>query len=183
MKTAGKAQGLVLPRRQTGAMLAAFGPLLGRGLRLYCLDAGNAFNPLPLATWLRARQQDVRPVFEHQVFVSRAFTCYQLAGAAQTLLDPLAQAAGPRVAVLLGLEEMFLDEDIRLKERRYLFERILRQTERLTAEGLPLLVTCGQGGKNIWMPQIARRVNILPDIHTILPHIRKITDGTHLAHL
>ena len=81
-----------------GGMLAALGPLLAGGLTLYCLDGGNLFDCLPLAAWLRSRRADVQQIFSERIFLSRAFTCHQLAGAVDELLRPLATEARRRPA-------------------------------------------------------------------------------------
>ena len=82
-----------MPWREAGEILVAFGSLLLGGLTLYLLDGGNVFNCLPLAAWLRRRRADVREVFSERIFLSRAFTCHQFAGAMDELLRPLAFSA------------------------------------------------------------------------------------------
>ena len=188
MATGGGFLALSATRREAGEILAAFGPLLLGGLTLYCLDGGNVFDCLPLADWLRrasarAPAADVREIFSERIFLSRAFTCHQLAGAVDELLRPLAgdrpvaALRRPVVALILGVEEMFLDEDIRLAERRYLFGRILARTAELTRQGLPVLITCGQSGPNPFARRLAGHARMLPHIHKALPVLSRQMRG------
>lgn len=173
---------LTVPRRARGPMLAAFGPLLLNGLTLYCVDGGNTFDCTALIDWLRSRRADVRGVLSERIFLSRAFTCHQLAAAVDELLGPLADAGtgGPRAALILGVETMFLDEDIRLAERRYLFGRILTRSGELTRRGLPILITCGQAAPDPWARRLAAGARLLPDLRPALPVLGSVSDGTHL---
>ena len=68
----------------TGRLLAAMLPQLARGRRVYCLDGGNLFDPWRLTELARAHGLDPEALLE-RVFVSRAYTCYQLLEAAQTI--------------------------------------------------------------------------------------------------
>ena len=176
---------LSIPRRGTGDMLAAFGPLLQDGLTLYCLDGGNVFDCVPLTGWLRREGADVQTVFRERIFLSRAFTCHQLAGAVDELLFPLLTEIEyrPVAALILGVEEMFLDEDIRLEERRYLFERILTRTRKLADRGLPVLITCGRDGPNPWTLRLANEARMLPHVRKALPVMGRLCDGAHMAHV
>jgi len=75
----------------------------------------------------------------------------------------------PFAALILGVEEMFLDQDIRLAERRYLFGRILARTAELSRTGLPVLITCGQSGPNPWAHRLAATARMLPHVQLALP--------------
>ena len=176
---------VAVPRRKTGDVLAAFGPLLVEGLTLYCLDGGNVFDAHPLVAWLRRRRADVRQVLDERIFLSRAFTCHQLAGAVDELLSPLLSELDrrPVAALILGVEEMFLDEDIRPAERRYLFGRILDRATKLSRHGLPVLITCDRSCPNPWDRRLAGAARMLPHVQQALPVVRRLTDGTHLAHV
>ena len=90
---------LGLPGRQTGRLLADCMPLLCQGRDIYCLDGGSIFDPGRLAGLARTVGLEPGPVLD-RVFVSRAYTCHQLAAAADTLLAPLAE---------LNRDEILLD--------------------------------------------------------------------------
>ena len=102
--------------------------------------------------------------------------------------------------LILGVEEMFLDEDIRLAERRYLFGRILAGASALSRRGLPVLLTCGQSGPSPWGRRLADSARMLPHVQKVLPALsakrigsispigpiggrRELPHGPHMAHV
>jgi hypothetical protein len=101
-----------------------------------------------------------------RVSVSRAYTCHQLLGAAEALLGPLAGAAaeGDVLAAILGVDRLFIDEDLPLWERRYLFDAILTRAETLRRQGLPILITYGGEASSPWARAIAGRARMLPEL-------------------
>jgi hypothetical protein len=166
---------LALPPSQAGRLLAALLPGLAEGRRCYCLDGGNCFNPYELAAQARRQGLAPTPLLE-RLFVSRAYTCHQLLEAATTMLAPLAARPEPPLAMILGLDRLFLDDDIGLEERRRIFSRLLARVGELIGRGLPLLLTvmnaeCGMRNaecKNFYEPfQIRTTENLLPQ----LPHL------------
>ena len=157
-----RALAVTVPRRQAGELLTALGPWLLGGLRLYCLDGGNLFDCAGLAAWLRAQGADVPAVLAERLFISRAFTGHQLAGAVDELLAPLAEPGGPpRAALLLGVEALFLDEDIRLAERRYLYGRVVARSVALARRGLPVLLTCAPETPEPWRGGLERQARVV----------------------
>lgn len=161
---------LVLPDHQTGRVISAFAPFLLRGRRLYCLDGGNVFNPYRLAVWARREGLDPQLLLE-RVFISRAYTCHQLLGAAETMLAPLIDGPEPPLVAFLGVDRLFHDEDLPQWERRYLFERLLDCTDRLHARGLPILITVTDAEPNPWARRLSRVALILPDVGRALGRI------------
>lgn len=100
---------------------------------LQVVDAAFLFNPYALASHLAAAGSDPNQLLQ-RVHIARAFTCYQV----DTLLSQLPASGQP--LVVLGLLMTFLDEAVRLDERRRLLAACLR---RLRAyPGTVLVVEC-----------------------------------------
>ncbi|GMV65877.1 MAG: hypothetical protein AMXMBFR75_16740 [Candidatus Hinthialibacteria bacterium] len=131
---------LPLKRQQEGGLLASFFPFLEQGGEVYCLDAGNRFNPYPLALRCRALGRPPEPCLE-KVFVSRAATCHQMVAVVEEMLLPLARNPGQKVVMVLGIETLFVDEDLPLFERRYLFRRALSGIHEIRSAGIGCVVT------------------------------------------
>lgn len=127
-------------RNQEGALLAALFPYLVGGGRVYCVDAGNRFDPYPLALTVRAAGQRPESVLE-QVFLTRAATCHQLVAAIEEMLAPLAESPEGCAVLVQGVETLFVDEDLPLFERKYLFGRVLEGVLRVHRAGMTCLVT------------------------------------------
>jgi hypothetical protein len=85
---------VVLHRHQEGVLLAALMPFLEKEGRIYCLDAGNRFDPYPLALAARARQLPPE-LFLERVLISRAATCHQMTAVIEEMLIPLARDLSP----------------------------------------------------------------------------------------
>lgn len=175
---------LPLPIYQTGRLFASLLPLAAAGRNIYCIDGGNGFDPYRLATLARAEGLDPADVLG-RVFVSRAYTCHQLASAVETMLEPLAAEPAPPVVGLLGLDRLFLDDDISLYERRYIFERIMTHAERHHDAGLPLFITYLGDAASPWARRLARTALMLPDARRAVADFReRLTHhGTHAADL
>lgn len=160
---------LSIPERQTGRVISALAGLVrqtpdGPARPLYCLDGGNAFNPYRLTTWMRRRGYAPTPWLDN-IFVSRAYTCHQLVSSAETLLAPLlAKPEAMPLVALLGIDHLFLDEDLAMWERRFLFGRLMNLVAQYAAEGLPMLITYGTERPNPWARQIARVACVLPGL-------------------
>jgi len=157
---------------QTGRLLAAFFPLLERGGSVYCLDGANSFDPYRLTRLARKQGRPPEPLLE-RLFVSRAYTCHQLVGAVETMLPPLAAAAPPPPVLILGVDRLFLDEDLALNERQYLYERILRRAAALRRRGLPLLITFGGEPASPWARLLERRTRRAADFNQTLARIEE----------
>lgn len=174
---------IATPQGRMSGLVASLGPALAEGATAYCLDGGNAFDPLRLAARLRAAGIPPGPILSERLFVSRAFTCHQLAAATIELLGPLARRNPPPLVLILGVDRLFLDEDIPRFERNHLFERILRETAALAAGGLPILMTCGMEPGNPWPARVRRHALFPGDAAEVVAALRRIADGPHPAHL
>ena len=198
---------LALGPGQTGRLVAALLPWLAQGRRCYCLDGGNTFDPYELSTEARAQGLDPAPLLE-RIFISRAYTCHQLLEAVATMLPPLAEHPTPPLVLILGLDRMFLTDELALEERRRVFERIVARAVRLVQRGLPLLATlaiadcglriadCEQGAFRNLLPSFKMLNDAAPhfgrwalegNLHSALrtPHsaLGGMTDGPHAADL
>lgn len=147
-------------QHEAARLIAGFGPFLLGGGRLYCLDGGNVFNPYRLAAWVRRRGVDPATALE-RVQVSRAYTCHQLLGAVEAMLPKLLEHEPPPPVLLLGVDRLFLDEDLALWERRWLFGRIIEEAERLGRRGLPMVVTLTSLEGTPWARWVTGKARIL----------------------
>jgi hypothetical protein len=131
---------LGLERNRQGYLLGAFLHVLEQGGEVYCLDAGNVFDPFPLA--LAARTQGIPPEqVLSRLWVSRAATCHQVVSVVEEMLLPLTTQPGRKTIAVLAADSLFLDEDIPLFERQYLFRRLLEGMAEIRQAGVACLLT------------------------------------------
>ncbi|MCE5230519.1 hypothetical protein LLG95_13125 [bacterium] len=139
-----------------GRMVAAMLPRLQAGHRLYCVDGGNLFNPYPLTAAARSLALDPNALLE-RILVSRAYTCHQLVAAVEELLADAARRDPDAAGAILGIDRLFLDDDIAIEERRHLYGRILDEAARLSRAGMPLLITFVGGPGSPWVKFLSQR--------------------------
>jgi hypothetical protein len=143
---------LVLPHGGHAGLLAAAAQLAARG-PVVILDGGNRCNAYTLA-----RAAGGRPEILKRIFLSRAFTCYQMAA----LLEATPQSAAP--VLLLDFLATFYDEAVSAFERRRLLEGCLVQLRRLSREAGVAVSIC--------LPAVAS-----PENGGLLATLRAAADG------
>jgi hypothetical protein len=97
------------------------------------VDGGNTFNPYLIAEIARSHSLDSRAVLE-KVYVSRAFTAYQLSS---LILEKLESALKRRRAGLLIVSDvtsLFLDRDLPKVEARELFMKVCVKLSEIASE-------------------------------------------------
>ncbi|MCA9450691.1 MAG: hypothetical protein KC931_26445, partial [Candidatus Omnitrophica bacterium] len=107
------------------------------------MDTGNCFDPYPLAKMARAKGLSAETVLGN-IRVSRAATCHQIVSVVEEMILPLAEEPEGKIVLVLAIDSLFMDEDIPLFERRYLFDRILDGILQV-AESLGCLITYNRG--------------------------------------
>ena len=92
--------------------------------RVLFLDGNNNFNPYPLVRLAREMGQDPDD-FLSSLFVSRAFTCHQMASLVFHQLQTGITEHQPRLVILAGPLETFYDESIPFIEAKNLLLHML----------------------------------------------------------
>jgi hypothetical protein len=146
---------LVLPHDGHSDLLVAAARLAFRG-PVVILDGGNRCNAYTLA-----RAAGGRPEVLGRIFLSRAFTCYQMAA----LLEDTPAGAAP--VLLLDFLSTFYDEAVSAFERRRLLEGCLVELRRLS-RGAGVAVS-------ICLPKVAS-----PENGALLASLHAAADGVWL---
>ena len=151
------------PRFRTGRLFLRFFEYLQDGGEIYCLDTGNCFDPYPLAKMARSRGLSAETVLGN-IRVSRAATCHQIVSVVAESLNKLAEEPEGKIVLVLAIDSLFMDEDIPLFERRYLFDRILDGILQ-ASESLGCLITYNRGleqerGGRVWYGALAGRCRV-----------------------
>ena len=118
---------LIAPHAASEGMLELAAHLAQRG-PLWVMDCGNRFNAYILTRKLhRLQRGDLKQALE-RVYVSRAFTCYQVTA----LLEQTPARTDP--TLLIDLLDTFYDQSVPLGERRRLLEICLEHLQRLSQQ-------------------------------------------------
>ncbi len=116
------------------------------GDRLCWVDGVNAFNPYAVARLARRAGRNPKEVLA-RVYVSRAFTCHQLHALVVERLPQAVRELPADGVVAVGLGATFHDHEVPPPEAASLFDEVVQGLERLTAQGVPVLVV------NPYLPQ------------------------------
>jgi len=111
--------------------MSMLGTLALRG-QVIVIDGGNCFDAYALARTLRAHTHQVEAALK-QVWLSRAFTCYQMLA----MLAELPVDGTP--VIVLDMLSTFLDENVNLNKRLRLLDSSLNLLRHIS-EGAPVAV-------------------------------------------
>ena len=92
----------------------------GLGSSAVFVDGGNSFSPYMVAELARSHGLDSRVALEN-IYVSRAFTAYQLSSLILEKLEPFLKSKKARLLVVSDISSLFFDKDIPKTEAKDLF--------------------------------------------------------------
>lgn len=144
----GRLAGLFGPGAGRAALRALVRPLLA-GEAAAVLDGGCLFDPYAISREERTLGGNGTAALS-RVRISRAFTCHQMETLLSRRLAPALERDGARIAVVLGLADLFADPDVPHAEACRLFRRCVLALRRTAAGGTRVILVgenaCGPGG-------------------------------------
>ncbi len=87
------------------------------------VDGGNSFNPYEISAIAREFNSDPKSTLE-RVFISRAFTAYQLSAIVSETLEGALKRYKSRLVLISKITSLFLDRDVPAKEALELFKKM-----------------------------------------------------------
>ncbi len=106
------------------------------------VDGGNSFRLYEVSRIAQLHQLDPRQVLG-RVFISRAFTAYQLTSLILEKLKETVDRFGSKLVIISDMTELFMDKDIPRKEAREVFNQLTFYLSRFAEENqLVVLATC-----------------------------------------
>jgi hypothetical protein len=103
------------------------------------VDGGNMFNPYLIAEIARGYGLDSRGVLE-KVYVSRAFTAYQLSSLILEKLESVLKRRRARLLIVSDATSLFLDRDLPKVEARELFMKVCVKLSEIASEKQAIIV-------------------------------------------
>jgi hypothetical protein len=88
------------------------------------VDGGNSFNPYEISAIAREYGSDPKSTLE-RVFISRAFTAYQLSAIISETLEDALKRYKPKLVLISKITSLFLDRDVPAKEALELFKKMI----------------------------------------------------------
>jgi hypothetical protein len=106
------------------------------------VDGGNSFNPYDISTIAREYGADPKSTLE-RVFISRAFTAYQLSAIVLETLEDALKRYRSKLVLISKITSLFLDRDVPAKEALELFKKITQHLVDLALKrNITIVATC-----------------------------------------
>lgn len=161
----------------------------GLGSSIVFVDGGNSFNPYLVAEFARNYGLDSRLVLE-KIYVSRAFTAYQLSSLILEKLESLLNRKRCKLLLVSDITSLFLDRDVPKTEAKDLFMEICSKLSEIATKKMAIvfvsyfpvrgsklnvfLKTVLFGKSSFWV-EFKKRGEILTFILEDHPRVRKLT--------
>ncbi len=97
------------------------------------IDGGMCTDPYKISRYARKMEMDQKEVLEH-VFISRAFTVYQLTTLIQERLEDIILRYKPRVLIVGRFPLLYFDSDVPSKEAQVLLRNNLHKIKEFTTK-------------------------------------------------
>lgn len=97
------------------------------------VDGGNSFDPYIVSNLARQHSLDPQGALE-RIFISRAFTAYQLASLVLEKLNEVLEKLKSRVVVVSDIIHLFMDRDVPKIESRDIFNRMVTFLAKLASD-------------------------------------------------
>lgn len=162
--------------RDMAMVLAGVARLLAGERVIYCADGCNRFDAYRFSHWARCMGLDPREILS-RVYLSRAFTVHQLAALATREFPRLPTKPTPPLVVVLGLESLFLDEQIPRFEREHLYKKTLNTLYILRRRGFSILVTHGEDDDRDGAPSRRPWIQMTARAADVLARLRRLAGG------
>ncbi len=108
------------------------------------IDGGNSFDPYLVAEVARSYSLNPKSALD-RIYISRAFTVYQLSSLILEKLDPFLRKRRSRLLLVSSINSLFLDGDASENEAEDLFMKVCSRLSKIAAgKRLVALVTCSQ---------------------------------------
>lgn len=114
----------------------------GLNSKVVYIDGGNTSDPYSVAAIAREYGLEPKSVLE-KIFVSRAFTAYQLTALVFEKLEQALKTYRSKLAIVSDITGLFLDRDVPKKEGRDVFTKMTRYLSELASRrGAIIVATC-----------------------------------------
>jgi len=112
------------------------------------IDGGNSFNPYEISAIAREFGSDPRSALE-RVFVSRAFTAYQLSAIVLETLEDAIKHYRSKLILISKITSLFLDRDVPTKEALEIFHKmIIRLADLALRRNIIVVATYSNGERS-----------------------------------
>jgi hypothetical protein len=103
------------------------------------IDGGNTFRLYQIARLAQLHQLNPKQVLDN-IYISRAFTAYQLTTLIMQKLKVVVQQSAAKLAIISGISEFFLDKDLSDYETQRIFSQVTTYLSNFARENKIILI-------------------------------------------
>ena len=111
----------------------------GLGSNVVFIDGANTFRLYQITRLARLHQLDPKQVLD-RIYISRAFTAYQMASLLLQKLEDAVKACNAKLVIVSDIAAMFLDKDIQDEEAKRIYSQITTRLSNFAREHQTIIV-------------------------------------------
>lgn len=158
--------------------LTAAAHVLLNGIPMTLVDGTNRFDVYYIAEFarrfaerkIRGRYATAEALLD-SIFISRAFTCYQMEALVTNRLPAFVRKSGSPIVLIFGLVDTFYDEQAPLFEVRESLRRIIASLRCLRSDGISVLVASAD-----LAPATVARNSLLPMVAGAMDRLYRVRE-------
>jgi hypothetical protein len=105
----------------------------GLGSNVIFIDGANTFRLYQITRLARLHQLDPKQVLD-RIYISRAFTAYQMAALVLQKLEDAVKACNAKLVIISDIAAMFLDKDVQEEEAKRIYSQVTTRLSNFTRE-------------------------------------------------
>jgi hypothetical protein len=154
----------------------------GLGSNIVFIDGGNTFRLYNIARLAQLHQLNPTGTLE-RIFISRAFTAYQLTSLIIEKLEETIKKYTAKLVVISDIAGFFLDNDIQQEEAQRIYSQIVSYLSNFTRKHQIIVITtylpCESSKRNNWLQEmtVTRATAVLSFVRT--KYMRKVSLEKH----
>ena len=153
-------------------------PVGGLETNVLFVDGANSFRLYEISELAQRWELDPKQVLE-KIFVSRAFTAYQLVSLILDQLQSAVKKYETKVVILSNLAYLFLDKDLQKKESEAIFKQLIDYLSHFAQENKVILIATHK--PSLWSKRAAFFKQTLCESANIVASIKKSKQVPHFV--
>jgi len=137
----------------------------GLGSNVVFIDGANTFRLYQITRLARLHQLDPKQVLDH-IYISRAFTAYQMAALILQKLEDAIKTCNAKLIIISDIPAMFLDKDVQEEEAKRIYSQVTTRLSKFTREQQAITIATypphEDSRRNIYLQALtAARANVI----------------------
>jgi hypothetical protein len=137
----------------------------GLGSNVVFIDGANTFRLYQITRLARLHQLDPKQVLD-RIYISRAFTAYQMAALILQKLEDAVKTCNAKLVIISDIAAMFLDKDVQKEEAKRIYSQVTTRLSKFIREQQAITIATypphEDSRRNIYLQALtAARANVI----------------------